>query len=76
MRTHFAPELTGLTPTRRTDVAAVVTSLTGFEAWDLLRHDLARSHRRIHQAWTTALTALLDPTGPTKATRSTERKSR
>ena len=37
---HFAPELTRSTPARRTDVVGSIATLTSFESWDALRHDL------------------------------------
>jgi AcrR family transcriptional regulator len=78
VKTHFAPELTALTPTQRTDRAAVIASITGFESWDLHRHDLSRSTSRVHLTWSGALTALLGPT-PVEATapnRAAGRKNR
>jgi AcrR family transcriptional regulator len=58
-RAQFAPELDGLTPAARDDLVSLVSSLTSFEAWDLLRREFDRSARQIRRTWTAALDALL-----------------
>ncbi|MET0460294.1 MAG: TetR/AcrR family transcriptional regulator [Ilumatobacteraceae bacterium] len=56
---HFAPELAGLRPARRSDVIGAVATLTSFEAWDMLRQDLGRSDAGVRRIWTSALDAIL-----------------
>lgn len=58
---HFAPELDALTPARRTDVVGSIATLTSFESWDALRHDLGTPDAALKRAWTSALRALLPP---------------
>ncbi len=59
VRTHFAPELAGMTRAEGDDLVALVDSLTAFEAWDLLHADHRRSRTQIRRAWTRGLARLL-----------------
>ena len=57
-RRHFAEELRDLAPAARDDRVVVITSITSFESWELLRHDLERSHTQIQRAWTWSIRSL------------------
>jgi AcrR family transcriptional regulator len=59
VRTHFAAELARLADDAAADVAAIVTTLTSFEAWDMLTTDLDRSDAQTTRAWNAVLAALL-----------------
>ena len=61
IRAHFAEELTGLTPARADDLAAIIDSLTSIESWELQGETHQRSRQQIRRAWTDALTALMSP---------------
>ena len=56
---HFAAEVTRLTPALADDVLVLITSLTSFEAWDLLASAHGRSRHQIRRAWISGLDALL-----------------
>jgi AcrR family transcriptional regulator len=56
---HFAPELASRTPAAAAALAGTIATLTSFEAWDQLHHDLHRTRSQIQRAWITALVALL-----------------
>ncbi len=59
---HFDAELDAVTPARRTDLIAVIDSLTGPEAWDTMRRSHQRTSRQIKRAWCDALAQLVpDP---------------
>ena len=58
---HFAPELAELPPARRSDVVGSIATLTSFESWDMLRHDLGSSAATVRRAWTSGLRALCPP---------------
>ena len=60
-RAHFAPELSRCTRAAADDVVGSISTLTSFESWDTLRHDLDRSPSQIRRAWVAAITALLPP---------------
>lgn len=56
---HFAAERAEQSRTQADDLVAIISSLTSFEAWDLLTTGEGRSRTQLRRAWTTALTALL-----------------
>ena len=60
VRQHFATELSRLSPARRDDLVAVVSTTTSFESWLQLRDDYARSTPQTRRAWTNALRCLLN----------------
>ena len=56
---HFAPSFDGLRPARRVDIVGSIATLTSFESWDMLRHDLGASDAGVERAWGSALQAVL-----------------
>ena len=60
VRAQFAREIDGLTPSRATDLVALVDSLTSPEAWEIVRRGHGRSGRQITQLWTLGVTVVLD----------------
>jgi AcrR family transcriptional regulator len=58
-RHHFAAELRARTPAAADDAVALVTSITSFDAWELLRSDLGRSRAQVRRAWTAGIDSLL-----------------
>lgn len=66
IRTHFAPELNGLTAARADDLASLIDALTAFEAWDHLRAANRRSDPQIRRAWMTGVRALVQPVAPVR----------
>ncbi len=59
VRSHFAPELTLLSPIAADDAAHSVAALTSFEVWDQQQAGGDRDSSQIERAWRTAVTALL-----------------
>jgi AcrR family transcriptional regulator len=62
VRAQFAAELTALPAAGRDDLVGVVSALTSFESWDLLRGQFGRTSRQVRRSWTAALDALLPAT--------------
>lgn len=56
---HFAPEVAARTRAQGDDLVAIISSLTSFEAWDLLTTGEGRSRAQLRRAWASALAALL-----------------
>jgi AcrR family transcriptional regulator len=60
---HFAPEVRQRTRARGEDLVILASSMTSFEAWDLLTATHHRTRAQVHRAWTTGLAALLQHQG-------------
>jgi AcrR family transcriptional regulator len=65
LRRHFAPELSALPKAAREALVALVSTITSFESWDLLRRHFGRTRGQIRESWTAALDALLPTSGET-----------
>lgn len=59
VRTHFRPDLVGLSRSRTDEVVGLVDVLTSFESWDRLRSGLRLSEERVADAWTDGVQAVL-----------------
>lgn len=56
----FRPELTGSTPTRASNLVALIDAMTSPESFDVMSGVHARSPRQIAHTWTTSITTLLN----------------
>jgi AcrR family transcriptional regulator len=56
---HFAPELATVASGHAADVAAVIATLTAFEAWDQLTADLGRTDGAVRRSWASTIAAVL-----------------
>lgn len=63
VREVFAMELSPLGRTGRHEIAALVDTITSFEAWDLLGRAHQLSRPAIERAWRTTVTGTLVPEG-------------
>lgn len=59
VRTTFAHETTGSSPSRSADLVAVIDALTSLESWDVMRKTHARSRAQIARAWAQGISALV-----------------
>lgn len=62
VRTHFAAELDALTPAVGDDAVGLLATMTSFEAWDQLHHELDRSSRQIRRAWSQGIRSVISST--------------
>lgn len=63
VRAHFGPEVGARSPQAGEDLVGSISTLTSFEAWDLLGRELGRTGRQVRRAWTTAIRDLCGPPG-------------
>ena len=59
IREHFAPELRGMSSSRREGAVAVIATLTSVESWEQFRETYGRSVRQTRRGWVDAVTAAL-----------------
>lgn len=60
-RQHFLPELRGRRPAARADLVGSIVTLTSFESWDQLRHELDATGPTVRRAWRSGVRALCAP---------------
>lgn len=60
VRLHFGEELAQLSPARRDDLVATITTITSFESWDRFQIDHGRTPAQTKRAWVSALGRLLE----------------
>jgi AcrR family transcriptional regulator len=60
VRRVFEREVAGASPTRASDLVAVIDALTSLEAWDVMRRTHARSRAQISHTWEQGIAALVD----------------
>jgi TetR/AcrR family transcriptional regulator, regulator of autoinduction and epiphytic fitness len=59
VRSTFAYETAGSSPSRSADLVAVIDALTSLESWDVMRKTHARSRAQIARAWAQGISALV-----------------